>query len=213
MRVAVVGAGYVGLTSAVCLAQLGHDVRCADIDADRVARLTKGEAPIHEAGLPELLASGLASGRLRFVVGAAEAATGAEVVLLCVQTPQGDDGAADLSYIEQVAREIAPVLDPEAVVVNKSTVPVGTTRFVERVLSEAGVVHDGVAVASNPEFLREGSGVEDFFHPERIVFGVETPKARALMWPAVGAHLQPAPWWRVTATRGPKSSKPRKPLR
>ncbi|MFM8237628.1 MAG: UDP-glucose dehydrogenase family protein [Actinomycetota bacterium] len=181
MRVAVVGAGYVGLTSAVCLAHLGHDVRCADIDADRVARLTKGEAPIHEAGLPELLAAGLASGRLRFVVGAADAAASAEAVLLCVQTPQGADGAADLSFVEQVAREIAPVLGTDAVVVNKSTVPVGTTRLVERVLSEAGVVHDGVAVASNPEFLREGQAIHDFLHPDRIVIGCDRPEAAGVL--------------------------------
>jgi len=181
MRVAVVGAGYVGLTSAVCLAHLGHDVRCADIDADRVARLTKGEAPIHEAGLPELLAAGLASGRLRFVVGASDAATGADVVFLCVQTPQGADGAADLTFVEQVAREIAPVLGPEAVVVNKSTVPVGTTRLVERVLSEAGVVHDGVAVASNPEFLREGQAIHDFLNPDRIVIGCDRPEAAGVL--------------------------------
>lgn len=181
MRVAVVGAGYVGLTSAVCLAHLGHDVRCADIDADRVARLTKGEAPIHEAGLPDLLASGLASGRLRFVVGASEAAAGADVVFLCVQTPQGADGAADLTFVEQVARDIAPVLGPEAVVVNKSTVPVGTTRLVERVLSEAGVVHDGVAVASNPEFLREGQAIHDFLNPDRIVIGCDRPEAAGVL--------------------------------
>ncbi len=177
MTIAVIGAGYVGLTTAACFAHLGHDVVCADINEERVARLRKGEVPILEAGLPELLAEGLASRRLRFVVGAHSAVQDAEIVFLCVQTPQGEDGAADLSYVENVAREIAPVLRPGAVVVNKSTVPVGSTRFVQRVLSEAGVTSEGVTVASNPEFLREGQAVHDFLHPDRIVIGCEHPEA------------------------------------
>ena len=177
MRVAVIGAGYVGLTTAACFAQLGHEVVCADIDEDRVARLRKGEVPILEIGLPELIAEGLASRRLQFVVGAAAAARRAEIVFLCVQTPQGHDGAADLSFVESVAREIAPMLAPDAVVVNKSTVPVGSTRFVQRVLSESGVRGEGVTVASNPEFLREGQAVRDFLHPDRIVIGCENPEA------------------------------------
>ena len=176
MSIAVIGAGYVGLTTAACFAHLGHDVVCADVDAERVARLQKGEVPILEAGLPEMLAAGLSARRLRFVVGAPAAARGASVVFLCVQTPQGADGEADLSYVEVVAREIAPVLAPSSVVVNKSTVPVGSTRFVQRVLSEAGVV-DGVTVASNPEFLREGQAVRDFLQPDRIVIGCEQPES------------------------------------
>jgi UDPglucose 6-dehydrogenase len=177
MRVAVIGSGYVGLTIAACFAHLGHDVVCADIDADRIERLRKSEVPILEAGLPELVAEGLRSRRLQFVVGAPNASRGAEVVFLCVQTPQGDDGAADLSYVEAVAREIASTLGPNTVVVNKSTVPVGSTRFVQRVLSQAGVSSDGVTVASNPEFLREGQAVHDFMHPDRIVIGCENPEA------------------------------------
>jgi len=177
MKVAVIGAGYVGLTTAACFAHLGHDVVCADIDAERVARLRKGEVPILELGLPELLAEGLAARRLDFVVGAPSAARSAEIVFLCVQTPQGNDGAADLSFVEAVAREIAPVLAARSVVVNKSTVPVGSTRFVQRVLSEAGVAADGITVASNPEFLREGQAVRDFLNPDRIVIGCENPEA------------------------------------
>jgi UDPglucose 6-dehydrogenase len=177
VRVAVVGAGYVGLTTAACFAHLGHDVVCADIDAERVARLQKGEVPILEAGLPELLAEGLGSRRLRFVVGPVNAARDADIVFLCVQTPQGADGAADLSFVRDAAREVAPVLAPNAVVVNKSTVPVGSTRFVQRVLSEAGVTQDDVKVVSNPEFLREGQAVRDFLNPERIVIGCEDPEA------------------------------------
>src|SRR5262249_42594524 len=138
MRVAVIGSGYVGLTISACFAHLGHDVVCADLDADRVERLRKGEVPILEAGLPELVAEGLRSRRLQFVVGAPNASRNADVVFLCVQTPQGQDGAADLSFVEAVAREIAPTLGPKTVVVNKSTVPIGSTRFVQRVLSEGG---------------------------------------------------------------------------
>jgi UDPglucose 6-dehydrogenase len=177
MHIAVVGAGYVGLTTASCFAHLGHDVACADIDEERVARLNKGEVPILEQGLPELVAEGLTSHRLRFVTGAAKAAADADIVFLCVQTPQGSDGSADLSFVEAVAREIAPVLRPGTVVVNKSTVPVGSTRFVQRVLSESGVAHDDVDVASNPEFLREGQAVKDFLNPDRIVIGCERPSA------------------------------------
>src|SRR3954447_20007587 len=176
-KIAVIGAGYVGLTTAACFAHLGHDVVCADLDADRVARLRKGEVPILERGLPELIKQGLAAHRLEFVLGATTAAENAAIVFLCVQTPQGADGSADLSYVENVAREIAPVLGPDTVVVNKSTVPVGSTRFVERVLSEAGARAEGVTVASNPEFLREGQAVRDFLNPDRIVIGCDDQQA------------------------------------
>jgi len=171
-RVAVVGAGYVGLTTAVCFAHIGHDVTCGDIDSHRVAQLQAGEVPILEAGLPEMLQEGVRSERLRFVVGAATAAAGAEFVYLCVPTPQADDGRADLSFIEAAALEIRTVLDAGAVVVNKSTVPVGSTKVVERVLGRPDV-----HVVSNPEFLREGSAVHDFLHPDRIVIGSEDQAA------------------------------------
>jgi len=168
--VAVIGAGYVGMTTAACLARLGHRVTCADVNEQRVAQLSKGEVPILEQGLPELISEGLAAGRLRFVVGATAAARAAEFVFLCVQTPQSDTGAADLSAVEAVAREIAPVLRPGAVVVNKSTMPVGSTLVVARELAEAGAPTD-VGVASNPEFLREGQAVHDFLQPNRVVIG------------------------------------------
>jgi UDPglucose 6-dehydrogenase len=171
-QIAVIGAGYVGLTTAACFSQLGHDVVCADINEERVAQLGKGEVPIVEAGLDALVRDGLDQGTLRFVVGNAEAARTAEFAYLCVPTPQGDDGSADLSYIESAAREIGPVLPAEAVVVNKSTVPVGSTRVVERVLGR-----DDVVVVSNPEFLREGSAVHDFLNPDRIVIGSDDQSA------------------------------------
>ena len=173
-RIAVVGTGYVGLTTGACLAKLGHDVVCGDVDEDKVMELNKGQIPIVEAGLEQLVQDGLKSGNLRFVVGAAEAVEAAEFIYLCVPTPQGADGSADLSFIQAAAREIAPILDEGAVVVNKSTVPVGSTKVVEAVLGRPDV-----AVVSNPEFLREGSAVHDFMHPDRIVVGAEDRAAAA----------------------------------
>jgi UDPglucose 6-dehydrogenase len=171
--IAVVGGGYVGLTTAACFARLGHDVTCADVDGEKIARLSKGEVPVLEEGLPALVAEGLAARRLAFVVGAATAARSAEYVFLCVQTPPSEEGDADLSVLEDAVREIAPVLRPGSVVINKSTVPVGTTAFVERLLAEAGVAAGSIGVASNPEFLREGTAVRDFLEPHRVVIGCQ----------------------------------------
>ena len=171
-RIAIIGAGYVGLTTGACFAHLGHDVICADIVPDKVDRLNHGEIPIVEAGLENLVADGLRSGRLHFVLGAATAVPEAEFVYLCVPTPQGLDGSADLSYLEAAATEIRDHLMEAAVVVNKSTVPVGSTKVVERVLRRADI-----AVVSNPEFLREGTAVHDFLHPDRIVVGSDDQSA------------------------------------
>jgi UDPglucose 6-dehydrogenase len=173
-RVAVIGAGYVGLTTGACFAHLGHEVVVADIDADKVARLAKGDLDIFEEGLPELVSEGLATRRLRFVVGAANAATDTEFVFLCVPTPRGSEGDADLSAVEAVVRDIAPVLRPGTVVVNKSTMPVGSTTLVARALANAGAVPE-LGVASNPEFLREGTAARDFLHPYRVVIGADDP--------------------------------------
>jgi UDPglucose 6-dehydrogenase len=170
--IAVIGAGYVGLTTAACLASLGHQVTCADVDAERVRALSKGVVPILEDGLPELVAEGLAEGRLLFVVGATEAARRAEFVFLCVPTPQSASGAADLSMVESVVREVGPQLRSGTVIVNKSTMPVGSTDLVARELSLSGAPKD-VGVASNPEFLREGQAVFDFLHPSRVVIGCD----------------------------------------
>jgi UDPglucose 6-dehydrogenase len=177
-RLAIIGTGYVGLTTGACFAHLGHDVVCADIDADKVERLNRGEVPIVEHRLDELVQRGLKRGNLRFVVGAANAVTDCQIAFLCVPTPQGEDGSADLSYVESAAAEIAQVLPYEAIVVNKSTVPVGSTKVVERVLKRPDV-----RVVSNPEFLREGSAVDDFLNPDRVVVGCED-RAAAI---AVGA--------------------------
>jgi UDPglucose 6-dehydrogenase len=171
---AVIGAGYVGLTTAVCLAHLGHEVICGELDEDKVARLSRGEPTILEDGLEELLGEGLASGRLRFVAGAAAAVEGAAFVFLCVPTPQRADGSADVTVLESVASEIGPHLAHGAVVVNKSTVPVGSALLVERLLDRPGV-----PVVSNPEFLREGTAVHDCLHPDRIVVGADDQAAAA----------------------------------
>ncbi len=171
-RIAVVGAGYVGLTTGACLASLGHRVVCADINEDKVAALQGGEVSILEPGLAELVAEGLAAGRLEFVVGARNAVPDAEVVFLCVPTPMGAGGAADLAAVESVAAEVSELLRPACVVVNKSTVPVGTAARTAELLGRPDV-----AVVSNPEFLREGSAVADFLNPDRIVVGCDAQDA------------------------------------
>ena len=166
VRLAVVGTGYVGLTTGACFAHVGHHVVCGDIDERKVALLNDGHIPIVEEGLEAIVNQSRAAGLLEFVLGAEAAVADADIVFLCVPTPQGDDGSADLSYIQQAAAQIAPVLKPGAVVVNKSTVPVGSTVAVERVLQR-----DDVFVVSNPEFLREGTAVHDFLNPDRVVIG------------------------------------------
>jgi UDPglucose 6-dehydrogenase len=171
-KIAVIGTGYVGLTTGACLAHLGHHVICADIDPLKISRLQNGEIPIVELGLAELVAEGISAGRLSFVVGSVEAAKSCDIAFLCVPTPQGEDGSADLSYVQRAAEEIAAVLPFEAIVVNKSTVPVGSTKIVEKALKRSDV-----KVVSNPEFLREGSAVQDFLEPDRVVVGSDDQAA------------------------------------
>ena len=170
--IAVIGTGYVGLTTGAYLAHLGHNVTCADVVPEKIEMLNKGHIPIFEAGLEDLVREGLDGGRLRFILGAEAAVPDAEFVFLCVPTPQGDDGRADMTYIEDAARQIGPHLQSEAIVINKSTVPVGSTNVVEQALGR-----DDVAVVSNPEFLREGSAVHDCLHPDRIVIGSQDQAA------------------------------------
>ena len=171
-RIVVVGTGYVGLTTGACLASLGHTVTCVDVDTVKVARLSAGRVDILEPGLAELVARGLTGGTLSFVVGAAEAVRDADAVFLCVPTPMGAGGAADLRAVEDVVTEIADHLPPDCAVVTKSTVPVGTTRRISALLGRSDI-----AVVSNPEFLREGTAVDDFLEPDRIVVGSDTPGA------------------------------------
>jgi len=171
-NLAIIGTGYVGLTTGACLAHLGHKVVCADVDPEKITKLQNGIIPIVELGLAELVAEGMASGRLSFVVGSVEAAKSCDIAFLCVPTPQGEDGSADLSYVQSAAEEIAAVLPFESIVVNKSTVPVGSTKVVERALKRPDV-----KVVSNPEFLREGSAVQDFLKPDRVVVGSDDQAA------------------------------------
>ncbi len=166
--IAVIGVGYVGLTTAVCLAHLGNRVIAVDVDAAKVERMTRGEPPILEEGLEELMKKGLDSGLLSFTTDSASAAEGADFVFLCVPTPQGADGAADLRFVEQASAQIAPHLKPGAVVVTKSTVPVGSAGKVVAALGRPDT-----SVVSNPEFLREGNAVHDWLHPDRVVIGSE----------------------------------------
>lgn len=166
-RVAVIGAGYVGLTTAACMASLGHDVTCVEIDEVKVDRLSRGDIPIYEEGLGELVADGLGAQTLRFTTEFG-AVSDREMVFLCVPTPQREDGSADLSYVEAAARAIAPELRHDAIVINKSTVPVGSTHVVEQAIHRTDA-----QVVSNPEFLREGSAVPDFLAPDRIVIGAD----------------------------------------
>ncbi len=172
--VAVIGAGYVGLPTAATLAHFGHSVVLAEREPSRLAALRSGRMPIVEAGLDELVAGGVTAGRLSFTSSAVEAVKGAAFVFLCVPTPQSTDGSADLSYVETAAKEIATHLESGAVVVNKSTVPVGSATMVEQVIGRADI-----SVVSNPEFLREGTAVLDSLNPDRIVVGASDPQAAA----------------------------------
>ena len=166
--IGVVGVGYVGLTTGACLSHLGYTVVCGDVDEEKINRLRKGEISIVEKGLTEIVNEGITAGRLEFVVGATEVGERSDIVFLCVPTPEDRDGSADLSFIEAASAEIGPVLCEGAIVVNKSTVPVGTTIVVDEVIQRADI-----KVVSNPEFLREGTAVNDFLHPDRVVVGAD----------------------------------------
>ena len=168
-NVAVVGTGYVGLSSGACLSSLGHQVTCVDIDVHKIAVLQSGKVPIVETGLDEIVTLGLKAGTLSFTTDLQSAVSEADVVFLCLPTPQDDDGSADLSYVETAVIELRGYLKPGAIVVNKSTVPVGTSIRVAKLLGRSDV-----SVVSNPEFLREGAAVYDFQNPDRIVVGART---------------------------------------
>ena len=181
MRVAMIGSGYVGLVSGACFSEFGIEVICVDKDADKIARLQGGEVPIYEPGLDELLARSAADERLTFSTDLVAAVAGADAVFIAVGTPsRRGDGHADLAYVHQAAREIAAALNGYTVIVTKSTVPVGTSREVARIVREARPDAD-FDVASNPEFLREGSAIGDFMRPDRVVIGTDSERAREVM--------------------------------
>ena len=181
MKIAMIGSGYVGLVSGVCFADFGHHVICVDKDPARIAALLRGEMPIFEPGLEELVASNVRQQRLSFTTELPKAVAEAEAVFIAVGTPsRRDDGHADLSYIYAAARDIAKAIKGFTVIVTKSTVPVGTGDEVERIIAEARPDAE-FAVASNPEFLREGAAIDDFKRPDRIVVGTTDPHAREVM--------------------------------
>jgi UDPglucose 6-dehydrogenase len=180
ISIAVVGSGYVGLVAAVCFAEMGHEVICVDNDERKVAALQGGESLIHEHFLPELLAKHR-NGRVRFTTDLAEATRHCAAIFIAVGTPQSETGDADLSYVEAVACEIARSLDSYKVIVEKSTVPVYTNEWISRAMERNGVDRSLFDVVSNPEFLREGTAVVDFLHPDRIVVGADSERAGAIL--------------------------------
>ncbi|WP_374336046.1 UDP-glucose/GDP-mannose dehydrogenase family protein [Leeia sp.] len=184
MKITVVGSGYVGLVSGACLADVGNMVLCLDVDARKVARLQQGEVPIHEPGLDEVIRRNVAAGRLSFTTDAAEAAAFGTVQFIAVGTPPGEDGSADLQYVLAAARQLARHMTEYRVIVDKSTVPVGTADQVRQAVQQelqARGVDIPFSVVSNPEFLKEGAAIEDFMRPDRIVVGCEDETARKLM--------------------------------
>ena len=181
MKIGVVGTGYVGLVSGTCFAEFGIDVTCVDTNADKITRLKNGEIPIYEPGLEDLVAKQVKAGRLHFTTSLSEAMKDADAVFIAVGTPPNEtDGQADLRYVFAAAEEIAAHMTRYTVVVNKSTVPVGTARKVEAIIRKANPNAD-FDVVSNPEFLREGAAVDDFLHPDRVVVGTESPRAQEVM--------------------------------
>lgn len=204
MKLCVVGAGYVGLTTSACLAAIGHEVVCTDSDGEKIARLNQGVIPIYEERLPEVIAEACADRRLVFLGESQAALSAAETIFICVGTPPDADGKANLAAVESVTRQVAREARGKCLIVSKSTVPVRTGEQIQRVLAVHGRRQEGSAsfmVASNPEFLREGTGVYDFFHPDRIVIGSEdaeaTARLRAIYAPILescgrcGWHAQP----------------------
>jgi len=188
--VAIIGTGYVGLVSGACLADFGNTVTCVDIDKTKIERLKNGEIPIYEPGLENVVMRNAQAQRLRFTDSLPDAAAHSEVIFIAVGTPPSEDGSADLSYVENAARAVGRVMTAYKVVVDKSTVPIGTARKVKRWIGEEiaarverGELAENVGfdVVSNPEFLREGAAVHDFTHPDRIVIGAETERARGVM--------------------------------
>lgn len=181
MKIGVIGTGYVGLVTAVCLAELGHQVIGTDIDKEKIDMALQGKPHIYEPGLEELLRKNLAEGRLKFFHQLVDTIHDSDVLFVCVSTPQKEDGSADMTYIEGVSRMIAENLNSYKLVIEKSTVPVRTSMWIKRTINLYKKNEAGFDVASNPEFLREGSAVSDFLYPDRIIIGVETKRAEDIL--------------------------------
>ncbi|MBS1173669.1 MAG: nucleotide sugar dehydrogenase, partial [Proteobacteria bacterium] len=184
MKITVIGTGYVGLVSGTCLAEVGNDVLCVDVDESKIATLNAGGIPIFEPGLEAMVARNRAAGRLRFSTDTAQGARHGEIQFIAVGTPPDEDGSADLTYVVQAARNIGRHMDGYRVIVDKSTVPVGTADKVRAAVAEELAARGAkidFSVVSNPEFLKEGAAVEDFMRPDRVIIGAEDPRAIALM--------------------------------
>ncbi|MFM1780751.1 MAG: UDP-glucose 6-dehydrogenase, partial [Bacteroidota bacterium] len=179
MKIAVVGTGYVGLVTGTCFAETGNQVTCVDINEEKVKQMQAGIIPIYEPGLEDLFKRNTEEGRLHFTTSLKEGIEGAKVIFLALPTPPGADGSADLKYILQVANDLGPILSEYTVIIDKSTVPVGTSDKVRAAIAQKAKVE--FDVVSNPEFLREGVAVEDFMKPDRVVIGTQSDKAKELM--------------------------------
>jgi UDPglucose 6-dehydrogenase len=188
MKIAMIGTGYVGLVTGTCLAESGNEVTCVDIKQERVEQLSQGIIPIYEPGLAELVHRNAAQGRLHFSTKAADAVKGARLVFIAVGTPMDEDGSADLKYVRQAVRDLAPHLSHEAVLVVKSTVPVGTNAELCSLLKET--TGRDCEVASNPEFLKEGAAVNDFQYPDRVVIGVRSERAEEVLTELYAPYLR-----------------------
>jgi len=181
MRICMVGTGYVGLVTGTCFAELGNDVICVDIDASKIEKLNKGVLPIYEPGLDVMLAKNVKEGRLKFTTDLKSAVEASLVIFIAVGTPPAEDGSADLRHVENVARDVAKTMNGYKVVVNKSTVPVGAGKWIKKIIQQHQTSKVHFSIASNPEFLREGSAIEDFMRPNRVVIGTEDSEAAAIM--------------------------------
>lgn len=204
VSICVVGSGYVGLVAAVCFAEIGHRVICVDNDETKVAKLQQGQVPIFEEHLPELLARNLNKG-VQFTTDIASAVSQSEAIFIAVGTPQSSSGSADLSYVEAVVSEIASNINSYKVIVEKSTVPVYTNEWIRRVFQRYGVSRQMVDVVSNPEFLREGTAVCDFLHPDRIVVGADTEASATLLRRIYAPLTSGSYYGRADALPGPLS--------
>jgi len=180
MKIAVVGTGYVGLVTGTCFAETGNHVTCVDINEDKINRMKAGEVPIYEPGLEDLFHRNTEEGRLNFTTSLSQGIEGAKVIFLALPTPPGENGSADLKYILQVAKDLGPLITEYTVIIDKSTVPVGTSELVHQAIAK-NVSLDLFDVVSNPEFLREGVAVEDFMKPDRVVIGTESDKAKEIL--------------------------------
>jgi len=205
LEIGVIGTGYVGLVAGACFAETGNTVICVDLNEAKVAALQRGEIPIYEPGLEEMIRRNTAAGRIRFTTSTAEAVGQSHVIFIAVGTPQGEDGSADLTYVLAAARQIGLAMNGPKIVVDKSTVPVGTAERVAQTIRE--VTSHPVSVVSNPEFLKEGNAIEDFLKPDRVVIGADHDLAGHALLTVARVHRQgnPRSGYRGATTTGSRT--------